>query len=1336
MNRCLSPSPYPLSPRERGHRTGAFWPILGLAVRCVAGWCLTAAACGPAGAAERWAIVAAAEVQESGLSDLLTARLSRHEPDEPEIELVERDRLDAALRELELAACFGPLDGPQRMRLGQLVRADVLVLLSVEQLQRQRTLRIVIAQCTTGVRLRQEAFAGFSEQRVDELAAQCVELVRQTRRHFADGVETVLAVSPFLSKNLTHDYDHLQAGWAALIEAACSRYPGVAVVELEEARAIRAELGADGRLGRRVVPLFVEGDFHVTVRGDAPQPSVRLKIRLTDGQTVRRHSEHDGLTLDEATLLVSRTLPAQLLGISADTGVRPLTRRQQFDLLAARARAFSDLGARRHAAALREAALLLEPEAHDERLRLVVDYRHWLDDTVQEQLRSLDAPDVQARIRAREAWFPAKWEPARNMVYHAGEAIRRRGVNPREAGELLLLTSARTSALPLASAEQELRRTRQLLETFLWDAVRQIPHLDDQLRDGRLAPPLRRSAGLRDEDRWSADQQDLFWQDAALRCVVRDWPTIGTLFASGRNTGDYGPLLDNIERLLAELPENDAPLPGVLQMILSRNPGGLPFLIGRGVLQRDDVEAFYQRLARSDSPLLAFYGRFGLWECRQAQAEPGDEAMRREAEELLSHLRERCGDRPDLSVMLRIAETEMARRLGTDRLPTAASSGTTRQAKVRQGASAAGAGTETPPKGHPLTPSPIAAAGQWTHLRFSPAPLEGPMRAWELIPADTCDVLWSPTSVEVLERNESREVVVSRTIFEATPPTWLTSVVWDGRYIWAATSDRGVLILKLDGTVASQLDPSAVPPLSGRALATGDPEAVQLDPSAEPLPLSGMALATGEPVTAQLAPSAKLPPYETWSHRPDATKLGSGPARLLSAHPQRTLWLHPVAAGQCLISGVYGPRLRRWFAVAGLSPESPADRPEFRVRTIHVADKSGSEGDAVDTAFSLAWWTEYAPADGSRKLLIGRRVFPTTRQQRPPLTVDLNDLSVDLFPAPLSILGEDETPRLGHAGRIFVAGPLTFSALGPAPDWPRAVLSRREPGDPPQHGQLLLDGGRIYRPGPVWWRADPHSLRIERLNEGALSPEDRFERYASSALLGLTAWNVGQRLHRVEVTDQRHAMVPRDDYVPQAWQSRHRRAAARLREAGAQVGGQYGPPRGEPESPATWRTVVYVPRAWHGGDQGLAWCADLYHLTDLYLVGAPVTDRGLQHVGQLHDLETLCIEETRATDAGISHLVTLNNLRYLRLEAAAGEPAFSDAALPALSGLPRLSGLTLYGPGFTDAAVETLGKFPSLSRLLLLDCAVTGTGRETLQRTRPHLRLLPKTVLTQMPHAF
>ncbi|TVS16323.1 MAG: hypothetical protein EA424_14355, partial [Planctomycetaceae bacterium] len=125
----------------------------------MAGWCLIAAACEPAYAAERWAIVAATELQESGLGDLLTARLSRHEPDEPEIELVERDRLDAALRELELAACLGPQDGPQRMRLGQLLRADVLVLLSVEQRERQRTVRIVIAQCTTGVRLRQEAFA-------------------------------------------------------------------------------------------------------------------------------------------------------------------------------------------------------------------------------------------------------------------------------------------------------------------------------------------------------------------------------------------------------------------------------------------------------------------------------------------------------------------------------------------------------------------------------------------------------------------------------------------------------------------------------------------------------------------------------------------------------------------------------------------------------------------------------------------------------------------------------------------------------------------------------------------------------------------------------------------------------------------------------------------------------------------------------------------------------------------------------------------------------------------------------------------------------------------------
>ncbi|MBC7816481.1 MAG: hypothetical protein IAG10_06300, partial [Planctomycetaceae bacterium] len=44
----------------------------------------------------RWAILAAPEVREVGVSDLLTAKLS-----EREFELVERDQLEAVLKELK-----------------------------------------------------------------------------------------------------------------------------------------------------------------------------------------------------------------------------------------------------------------------------------------------------------------------------------------------------------------------------------------------------------------------------------------------------------------------------------------------------------------------------------------------------------------------------------------------------------------------------------------------------------------------------------------------------------------------------------------------------------------------------------------------------------------------------------------------------------------------------------------------------------------------------------------------------------------------------------------------------------------------------------------------------------------------------------------------------------------------------------------------------------------------------------------------------------------------------------------------------------------------------------
>jgi hypothetical protein len=76
----------------------------------------------------------------------------------------------------------------------------------------------------------------------------------------------------------------------------------VAVVEIEEARAIGRELElAAGELKRRVVPLFVDGEYEVSVVTSGGEPTIRLVTRVSDGKKIRTRAERSGLTQSEAT---------------------------------------------------------------------------------------------------------------------------------------------------------------------------------------------------------------------------------------------------------------------------------------------------------------------------------------------------------------------------------------------------------------------------------------------------------------------------------------------------------------------------------------------------------------------------------------------------------------------------------------------------------------------------------------------------------------------------------------------------------------------------------------------------------------------------------------------------------------------------------------------------------------------------------------------------------------------------------------------------------------------------------------------------------------------------
>ena len=112
--------------------------------------------------------------------------------------------------------------------------------------------------------------------------------MKATRQRFPKGIEQIIGVGPFLSQNLLHDFDYLQSGFAALLAQGLSTYPGVAVLEIEEVRAIGRELElSGGELSDRVVPVILEGEYRMSEQARVVTPSaaeldVTVKAAGTD----------------------------------------------------------------------------------------------------------------------------------------------------------------------------------------------------------------------------------------------------------------------------------------------------------------------------------------------------------------------------------------------------------------------------------------------------------------------------------------------------------------------------------------------------------------------------------------------------------------------------------------------------------------------------------------------------------------------------------------------------------------------------------------------------------------------------------------------------------------------------------------------------------------------------------------------------------------------------------------------------------------------------------------------------------------------------------------------
>jgi hypothetical protein len=207
---------------------------------------------------------------------LLEARLS----EQNDIRLVERTEIARILQEQKLSLLFGPEGGPDRVQAGKILKSDLLFLLRATERPGTdghpiRSIDLAVSETTRGIRVMMSSVPWTNDAEKDAflLAEQISRGIRKSRQPFHD----ICAVPPFLSNDLTHQFDYLQAGYARLIEQALLDQPGIVVVEFAEARAIGEESALSGGGVARRPPLYLHGEY----RNDGIGENLRVSVRLT-----------------------------------------------------------------------------------------------------------------------------------------------------------------------------------------------------------------------------------------------------------------------------------------------------------------------------------------------------------------------------------------------------------------------------------------------------------------------------------------------------------------------------------------------------------------------------------------------------------------------------------------------------------------------------------------------------------------------------------------------------------------------------------------------------------------------------------------------------------------------------------------------------------------------------------------------------------------------------------------------------------------------------------------------------------------------------------------------
>ncbi len=138
-------------------------------------------------------------------------------------------------------------------------------------------------------------------------------------------------------------------------------------------------------------------------------------------------------------------------------------------------------------------------------------------------------------------------------------------------------------------------------------------------------------------------------------------------------------------------------------------------------------------------------------------------------------------------------------------------------------------------------------------------------------------------------------------------------------------------------------------------------------------------------------------------------------------------------------------------------------------------------------------------------------------------------------------------------------------------------------------------------------------------------------------------------------------------------------------------------------------------------DSGAKYLASLENLESIHLSNSPIGDAALEALSKLPKLSRISMQQNAFTDAGLAHLAEMQQLRSLWIGMSKGQ--ITDAGLAHLAGLEDLEQLDVQKSQITDAGLEHLYGLKSLRNLYLSTSPVTDKGLAALRAALPNLNV-------------